>query len=194
MAVISQTPNTKKNQQTLVALLMVAVGMVMLAYAAVPLYRLFCQVTGFSGTTMLAASAPAPEAVLNQMVTVDFDTKVAPGLPLEFHAEEAKVDMKIGENRLTFYRVKNTSDRPITVMATYNVVPHDLGAFLNKTECFCFENLTLAPYEDVQLPISFFIDPAVVENPYLKKIQRITLSYTFFEVKNAEATASKPAQ
>ena len=178
---MSDTASSRReNNRTLSALLMLVAGMLMLAYASVPLYRLFCQVTGFSGTTMRAAKAP--DTILDQRVTVDFNTEVAGGIPLAFHPSEPKLTLRIGENRLTHYVAKNLGTKPLTVMATYNVSPQDMGAFLDKTQCFCFQNLTLAPGEQSDLPVAFFIDPAVAKNPYLKNIQRITLSYTFFEV------------
>ena len=183
-------PGSKnRNKETALALLMLVAGMTLLAFASVPLYKLFCQATGFAGTTMRATKLP--DHVLNQEVTVDFSTLTDSGLPWSFAPGEPKLTLRIGESRLTHYHVKNNSDHAITAQATYNVVPLEMGSYLNKTQCFCFQNLTLAAGEEANLPVAFFIDPAVADDPYLKKIDRITLSYTFFEVKNPKVGASK---
>ncbi|MCC7015855.1 MAG: cytochrome c oxidase assembly protein [Rhodospirillales bacterium] len=155
-----------------------AAGMAGLAYASVPLYRLFCQVTGFGGTTRVAAGAPG--AVAGRVVTVRFDANVARDLPWRFEPAVPAVKVAVGENVLAFYRARNVSNAPITGTATFNVTPHKAGSFFAKVECFCFTEQTLAPGETVELPVSFFIDPAILKDPEAEDVGEITLSYTFF--------------
>ncbi len=155
-----------------------AAGMAGLAYASVPLYRLFCQVTGFGGTTRVAAEAPG--AVAGRVVTVRFDANVARDLPWRFEPAVPAVKVAVGENVLAFYRARNVSNAPITGTATFNVTPHKAGSFFAKIECFCFTEQTLAPGETVELPVSFFIDPAILKDPEAEDVGEITLSYTFF--------------
>lgn len=169
-----------KNRRTALALLALVVGMLMLAYASVPLYRLFCKVTGFAGTPLTATTAP--QNILAQMVTVDFNTNIENGLSIKFVPVEPSVRVHVGESRIVQFRVKNTSAEPLMMVASYNVVPDEMGAYFNKIQCFCFNELTLKPHEEQLLPVSFFIDPSVAQNPYLKNITNIALSYTFFAV------------
>ncbi len=157
-----------------------AVGMVGLAYASVPLYRLFCQLTGFAGTTQ-RAERPSSE-VLDKLITVRFDANVGPGLSWDFQPVQPTTTLKIGENALAFYKVRNRSDKPIVGTATFNVTPDQAGAFFNKVECFCFTEQRLEPGESAELPVSFFIDPAIVKDVDGAGIRNITLSYTFFPV------------
>jgi cytochrome c oxidase assembly protein subunit 11 len=157
-----------------------AVAMAGLAYASVPLYRLFCQVTGYGGTTQ-KASRPS-DAVLDRTVTVRFDANIDSGLAWTFEPVDRWVDVKIGETTLAFYRAKNTSGRPTSGMATFNVAPEAAGAFFNKIECFCFQEQRLAPGESAEMPVSFFVDPAIVNDKNAGRVSQITLSYTFFPV------------
>lgn len=169
-----------RNRRTAMALLAIVAGMLMLAYASVPLYRLFCRVTGFAGTPLTATVAP--KAMLAHEVTVDFNTDIETGLPITFAPVEPSVRVHVGESRIVQFRVRNTSAEPLTMVATYNVVPDEMGGYFNKIQCFCFNKLTLKPHEEQTLPVSFFIDPSVAENPYLQNIGNIALSYTFFAV------------
>jgi cytochrome c oxidase assembly protein subunit 11 len=153
-------------------------AMVGAAYAAVPLYRLFCQATGFDGTPRIA-SKPS-ETVLERMVTIRFDANVDPGLPWSFAPVETTTKVKIGENALAFYRAANTSDRPAWGMATFNVYPEQAAPFFNKVQCFCFTEQLLKPGESVEMPVSFFIDPQMVDDKNARGISQITLSYTFY--------------
>lgn len=171
---------TARNTRVAVFCAAFAVGMVGLAYASVPLYRLFCQLTGFAGTTQ-RAERPSTE-ILDKSITVRFDANVGPGLSWDFQAVEPTVTLKIGENGLAFYKVRNRSDKPIVGTATFNVTPDQAGAFFNKVECFCFTEQRLEPGETAELPVSFFIDPAIVKDPDGASIKNITLSYTFFPV------------
>lgn len=167
----------------------VAVGMVGLAYASVPLYRLFCQATGFNGATVRAA-APS-DKVLDRTVTVRFDGNVAPGLDWEFVPVVNTMQVKIGESSLAFFRARNTSTGPLVGTATFNVTPEQAGGFFNKVQCFCFTEQRLEAGESVDMPVSFFIDPAIVDDNDGKHIRLITLSYTFYAVKGKNSAAVK---
>ena len=155
-------------------------AMVGAAYAAVPLYRLFCQVTGFDGTPRVAARPS--DTVLDQIVTIRFDGNVAPGLPWRFEPVQTTVQVKIGENMLVFYRATNVSDRPVKGTATYNVLPEAVAVYFNKVQCFCFTEQLLEPGQTVEFPVSFFVDPQIVSDRDARSITHITLSYTFHEV------------
>jgi len=169
----------------------VAAGMLGLAYAAVPLYTLFCQVTGFAGTTQ-RAERPS-EAVLDRVVTIRFDANVAPGLGWKFQPAQRTMDVKIGENTLAFYRAENTSNRPVTGTATFNVTPEAAGSYFNKIECFCFQEQHLEPGESIDMPVSFFVDPAIVDDDIAGHLTQITLSYTFHTADKTKAAALQPA-
>lgn len=158
-----------------------AVGMLMLAYAAVPLYKLFCEVTGYGGTTK--EGKPPTAKALARQITVRFNADTDKNLPWEFKPGEPSQRIHIGGQALTFYTAKNLSDKPIKGHAVYNVVPHEAGQYFVKIECFCFTEQTLAAKESVHMPVSYYIDPAIVNDPDLKGIETITLSYTFFAVK-----------
>ena len=164
----------------------IVVGMVGLSFAAVPLYRMFCQVTGFGG---VAQRADKPSTVtLDRGVPVRFDANVAKGLPWVFEPVQRTLDVKIGENVLAYYRATNTSDKPIKATAAYNVSPDVVGIHFNKVECFCFTEQTLAPGETVDMPLSFYIDPAIVsDRDAWARAAQITISYTFYAVEDANA-------
>jgi cytochrome c oxidase assembly protein subunit 11 len=176
------------NTKVAVICAVVAAGMVGLAYASVPLYRLFCQVTGFAGTTQRAV-APSHE-VLERRITVRFDSNVAPGLDWEFAPVVTAMKLRIGENALAFYRATNHSKVPVVGSATFNVTPEQAGAFFNKVQCFCFTEQRLEPGETVEMPVSFFVDPAIVNDPDGAYVRTITLSYTFHPVANPKASAA----
>jgi cytochrome c oxidase assembly protein subunit 11 len=165
-----------------------AIGMLALSFAAVPLYRMFCQVTGFGGTTQRAVAAPS--TVLDHIVTVRFDANVAPGLGWRFEPVERTINVRLGENVLVFYRASNTSDRTLTGTASFNVTPDAAGAYFNKLECFCFKEQTLAPGETIEMPVSFFVDPAMLESKDARRISHITLSYTFHPTERAGRSGS----
>lgn len=170
------------NRSLALSVAALACGMLMLAYASVPLYRLFCQVTGFGGTTMRADAVPGQ--VLERSLTIRFNADIDKDLPWNFKPSHPSLHVKIGESALTSYRVTNRADAFTTGHATYNVVPEAAGAYFNKVECFCFQNQTLKPNQLADLPVSFFIDPAIAKDPNLKDLTTITLSYTFFAAKN----------
>ena len=169
------------NRTTLVACLALVGVMVGAAYAAVPLYRLFCQLTGFGGTTQVATTAPA--SALAQMISVRFDSNVAPGLNWSFKAETPVTKLRIGETSTIFYKITNHSSEPVTAQATYNVQPDLAGSYFNKLQCFCFTDLTLKPGETLDVPVVFFVDPALASDKDISSLDTITLSYTFFPSK-----------
>ena len=154
--------------------------MISLAYASVPLYRLFCQATGYAGTTQRALSE---SAVLSDVtVTVRFDANVAPGLPWTFEAVTPPITVRLGETAVATYRAKNTSGATTVGTAAYNVVPDQAGSFFNKLACFCFTEQSLAAGETADLPVQFFVDPAMARDGDGHRVKEITLSYTFFPV------------
>lgn len=169
------------------ALLAGGLGLAMLGlgYASVPLYRLFCQVTGLGGTTQKAEASALPGAVLGKSVTVRFDANHAPNLPWTFGPEEATSTVTLGARNIAFYSAKNLSARPITGTATFNVTPAQAGKYFNKIQCFCFNQQTLKPGEQVRMPVTYFVDPAILNDPDAKDISEITLSYTFYPVDDA---------
>lgn len=175
-------PDASRLTRHAASLFMLVAGMVMLSYAAVPLYRMFCQITGFGGTPMLAERAP--DSVVDRTIRVRFNADIDPKLPWVFAPVEREVTVKLGENKLAAFTAENQSAEPIHGVATYNVVPHEMGQYFQKIQCFCFEEQVLQPGQKVNMPVSFFIDPAMLKNPETKGIREVTLSYTFFERAN----------
>jgi cytochrome c oxidase assembly protein subunit 11 len=170
--------NLRHRNITVVAASVLTVAMmVALSFAAVPLYRLFCQVTGFAGTTQVAASAPG--AIGSKIVTVRFDANVAPNLAWQFVAPKP-VEVRFGEERLVAFKATNISNEPLLGTATFNVTPLQIGKYFNKIECFCFTEQLLLPGESKEFPVSFFVDPSISEDDDGKDVTAITLSYTFF--------------
>lgn len=163
--------------RTVTMLLGVVVTMGALAWAAVPFYDWFCRVTGFGGTTQI--SAGAPDEMLDEVVRVRFDANTDPNLDWSFRPLQTRMDLRIGENGLAFYEAINNSDEPITGTASYNVAPEVSGYFFDKIECFCFTEQTLQPGERMEMPVSFYVDPAIVNDRDASWVRDITLSYTF---------------
>ena len=174
-----RTDNRKKNRLTAMVLFTVAGGMVGLAFAAVPLYKLFCQVTGFGGTPKIAAQPPAA-APSDRTITVRFDANANPALPWRFLPEKTQVTVRAGEPALAFYRATNLSDAPLTGTATFNVTPFKAGEYFSKIDCFCFTEQHLAAGEEVAMGVRFFVDPGIFTDPNTQDVTTITLSYTFF--------------
>lgn len=174
--------NRNKNLTLAINLGMVAAGMLMLAYASVPLYNMFCRVTGFGGTTQV--NAAIPNKVLERMVTVRFDSNSDANLNWDFKPDQLSMKVNVGANGLASYTVKNNSDVAVKGMASYNVTPLKVGKYFNKVYCFCFEEQTVQAGKEVHFPVSFFVDPAFDDDPYMDDVDTITLSYTFYEVKN----------
>jgi len=161
----------------------VVVLMVGASYAAVPFYNWFCRATGFNGTTQVATSAPS-SAPLERSVAVRFDSNVAPGLPWKFEPEQTEIEVKIGQVVTVFYTVINQSARTTTGQAAYNVAPLTVGAYFQKINCFCFTEQTMAPGEKREMPVVFYVDPALVADAENDTLKAITLSYTFYPVRD----------
>lgn len=152
--------------------------MVGLTAASVPLYRLFCQVTGYGGTTQVAKDT-VPGA-LERTIRVRFDAGIGDNLPWSFQPAEREIEVRIGEENLAFYRAVNRADQPIVGSATFNVTPHKAGPYFSKIACFCFTEQVLEPGAAVDMPVSFFVDPAILDDADTRDLDTITLSYTFF--------------
>ena len=178
-----------KNRKNMVALICAAVvmGMTGAAFAAVPLYRLFCQVTGFDGTVKKAEAAPTQ--ILDQSVLIRFDTNVR-NLPMTFKAEQVSQRVRIGETGMAYFKVTNTSDQPIHATAAYNVVPERAGPYFQKLQCFCFEGQEIGPGETKEFPVQYFVAPEMATDAESKGVREITLSYTFFPTKGFAQAAS----
>ena len=172
---------------TAMVLASVILGMVGLTAAAVPLYRLFCQVTGYGGTTQRAEAAP--ERQLEETITVRFNADVARDLPWSFAPVERAVEVRLGEQHLAFYRAHNGGDRVIVGSATFNVTPFKAGSYFSKIACFCFEEQTLQAGETGDMPVSFYVDPGILDDPDTRDVRAITLSYTFFALDDGAAGA-----
>ena len=157
-----------------------AVAMLGLSFAAVPLYRTFCQVTGYGGTTQ-RAQAPAGR-VIERRVTVRFDANVARALPWAFKPRQREITLRLGESALVYYEAKSNAPKRTAGSATFNVTPEVAGRYFNKIQCFCFSEQTLEPGVEVELPLTFFVDPEMANDPELAHVNEITLSYTFFPV------------
>ncbi len=159
-----------------------------LAWASVPFYNWFCRVTGFGGVP--GQSAAGSDTVLDEMITVRFDGSLNSGMPWEFKPVVNEMKLHIGETGLAFFEAYNPTDHPIAGQAAYNVTPYSAGAFFEKIECFCFTEQVLAPGERVQMPVSFFVDPEIVNDRDGKYVHTITLSYTFYEIDLPEGYAA----
>jgi cytochrome c oxidase assembly protein subunit 11 len=170
-------PHTEKNLRVAVILGGVVLAMIGAAYAAVPIYQLFCQVTGFGGTTQVAGSNP--KGVIAREMTVRFDSNVGGDLPWKV-LPAAPITGKIGTVETVTFIAKNLSNKPVTGQAIFNVVPEQTGIYFNKIECFCFTEQTLQPGEQVEMPVTFFVDPDIAQNGDLDTVRNITLSYTFY--------------
>ena len=180
----------RRNGTTVTLLAAVVCGMVGLSFASVPLYRLFCQATGFGGTTQRAAAAPGP--VAGAVVTVRFDAATAPELGWEFRPLETAVKVHPGEQREVFFRATNRSSETVTGTATYNVTPTKIGIYFDKLQCFCFNAQQLGPGESRDMGVVFFVDPDLLTDPGTSDVRTITLSYTMFRAPQSESPAEKP--
>jgi len=183
-----------QNRHRRVALTVIGVvaGMLGMAYAAVPLYQAFCRATGFGGVPQIATSESATRGL--KVMTIHFDANIASDLPWTFEPEEASIKLRTGETATVFYKVKNRSSRTSVGLAAYNVAPERSGLFFNKIACFCFSEQTLGPGESMDMPVVFYIDPAVETDEIMKNQDSLTLSYTFYAAKTPVAsTNAKPA-
>lgn len=167
-----------------------ALAMLGMGYAAVPLYRLFCQVTGFGGTTQRVSEADAAKVQVGAtQISVRFDSNTDPDLPWKFMPSQVTQEMAIGTRKMAFYTAENLSGKPITGVASFNVQPELAGKYFHKVHCFCFNQQTLKPGEEIRMPVVYYVDPAIKDDPDAKDIETITLSYTFHQNHN---TATKP--
>jgi cytochrome c oxidase assembly protein subunit 11 len=170
-----------------------ALFMLGLGYAAVPLYQLFCQVTGFGGTTMTATesdAARAAAAATGQKISIRFDASTASDVPWTFRPSQATDTITIGERDIATYVARNEGSKPVTGMATFNVEPEQAGKYFNKIQCFCFTEQTLAPGQEVTMPVLYYVDPAMLEDPNMKGVEQITLSYTFHRTEQGQTAAA----
>ena len=185
---MSLEDNKKKTVFKLVGVILV---MGSLAWASVPLYDLFCRVTGWGGATDVAEAAM--DQPLDEMVTVRFDASREAGMPWEFRPEQKKVKLRIGQEGLAFYEAHNPTDRPIAGTASFNVAPYSAGAYFSKIQCFCFEMQVLEPGQTVSMPVTFFVEPEILDDPDARFVKTITLSYTFHETDLPEGYAQEQA-
>lgn len=170
------------NRRTAMLMVAIATAMLGLGFASVPLYRIFCEATGYGGTTMRARESAVPGAVAGKTIDVHFDANHASSLPWSFKAEVSTQTVKIGARNIAFFTATNLSDKPVTGTATYNVTPTQSGAHFSKIQCFCFNQQTLAPGQTVRMPVIFFVNPDILKDPDAKDVSEITLSYTFYPV------------
>jgi cytochrome c oxidase assembly protein subunit 11 len=180
-------------QRTLFQTIGLVVVMGGLAWASVPFYDWFCRVTGFSGVTAVASGDS--EIILDKTIKIRFDASLERDMPWNFKPVQREMTLRIGETGLAFYEAYNPTDRPVAGSASYNVAPFDAGGFFAKIDCFCFEEQVLQPGERVQMPVTFYVDPAIVEDRDAKYAKSITLSYTFYEIElpqEAQAALLQP--
>lgn len=180
-----------KQNKTALYLVGVVATMASLSFAAVPFYDWFCRVTGFGGTTGVAEVAP--DVILDRTVVVKFDATLERGMPWEFRPVQREMTVRIGENALAFYEAYNPTDRVVAGTASFNVAPEAAGGYFDKIACFCFTEQVLQPGERVQMPVSFFVDPEMVNDPEGNFVREITLSYTFYETPLPEEQAALAA-
>ncbi len=180
-----------KQNKTALYLVGVVATMASLSFAAVPFYDWFCRVTGFGGTTGVAEVAP--DVILDRTVVVKFDATLERGMPWEFRPVQREMTVRIGENALAFYEAYNPTDRVVAGTASFNVAPEAAGGYFDKIACFCFTEQVLQPGERVQMPVNFFVDPEMVNDPEGNFVHEITLSYTFYETPLPEEQAALAA-
>ena len=173
-------PNLTGPNRTLAQTVSVVFVMGALAWASVPFYDWFCRVTGFGGITNVAEYES--DVILDQTITVRFDASLDRGMPWTFKPAQREMTLRIGETALAFYEAHNPTDRPVAGSAAYNVTPYEAGGFFDKIDCFCFEQQILQAGETVMMPVSFFVDPAIVDDREGQYVHTITLGYTFYEI------------
>lgn len=182
----------RRNLAVALSMAGLALGMVGMSYAAVPLYQIFCQVTGYGGTTQRAETTP--DTILDRKITVRFDANIGHGMGWKFKPVQRSIELKIGETALAFYEAQNLTNKKITGTATFNVTPEAAGRYFSKVECFCFTEQTLEAGARADMPVTFFVDPEIVQDVESKNIREITLSYTFFPVKDGAEVAAVAKQ
>ena len=183
----------RRNRRLGTGVVCFAAGMVGVAFASVPLYQLFCRVTGYNGTVQTAGAA-APGTTGERAVNIRFNATTHPALPWRFAPAQGAMPLRLGEEGVAFYRARNLGGAPVTGIATYNVTPEVVGKYFHKTACFCFERQTLEAGQEVDMPLSFWVDPRIAEDPNTSGIRTITVSYSFFrtldDAERAGAVAS----
>ena len=184
---IARSPGLDRNTRTALMAGALAVAMVGLGYAAVPLYDMFCRVTGFGGTTMRISEAQAAEMNVAQgnMISVRFDSNVSSALPWSFRPERLRETISIGARDMMIFVARNNSDVPVTGTATFNVTPSQAGPYFSKVQCFCFTEQRLEPGQEIRMPVVYYVDPRILDDPDARDVKEITLSYTFFPVDEA---------
>ena len=186
---MASLPLERQNRRVALIFVGVAAAMLGLGYASVPLYKLFCEVTGFQGTTQRATEAEAATAAEQAAsagapaISIRFDANVDRTLPWSFRARQVTDTVQIGQRDMAIFEARNNSARPITGTASFNVEPEQAGKYFNKIQCFCFTEQTLAPGQQVTMPVLYFVDPKALDDPAMKGVEQITLSYTFHEAK-----------
>lgn len=176
-----------KNRSLVLSLLTLSLGMLFLSFAAVPIYNIFCKVTGFAGTTMRDTKGSGYQYKKgSRQITVAFDANTHPSLPWRFVPKQKKVKVVPGENVMVFYEAENLSDKDIIGTSVYNVIPNKAGVYFVKIQCFCFEEQLLKAGEKMLMPVSFYIDPEFESDPLVDEVDSITLSYTFFKIREAD--------
>ncbi|MBO9497943.1 MAG: cytochrome c oxidase assembly protein [Novosphingobium sp.] len=175
----------KKNRRIGLYALGAAVMMLGFGYASVPLYRLFCQTTGYGGTPQIASEAKAATVgTSDQTVSVRFDSNKDADVPWTFRPEKTTMTVKLGERYMAYFIARNNSDQPVTGQASYNIEPEQTALYFNKIQCFCFTRQTLKPHEEVRMPVTFYVDPKMLDDENSKDVEQITLSYTFHKLKD----------
>ena len=176
----------RRNGRTAAIFALVGLAMLGLAFAAVPLYRLFCQVTGFGGTTQMNVGGSAPGEVVGKIVNVRFDANTNAALPWSFQPEKHVDRAAIGARKMAFYTARNNGTLPVTGTATFNVTPVQAGQYFSKIQCFCFTEQTLQPGQQVRMPVLFYIDKRFLDDPDAADVEEVTLSYTFYPVEKPD--------
>jgi len=180
-------PATAQARTAMIAVA-VALAMLGLGFASVPLYRMFCQATGFGGTTQRATEAQLRELAtedrsgIGRKLSIRFDSNVAQGMPWQFYPEQRTETVQVGQKTMAIFIAKNMSDKPVTGRAAFNVTPEQSGAYFTKIQCFCFTEQTLQPGQEVRMPVLYFVDPKILNDADNRDVQEITLSYTFYPV------------
>ncbi|WP_150290078.1 cytochrome c oxidase assembly protein [Sphingobium estronivorans] len=172
----------RRNRRTMIGMAGIGLAMLGLGFASVPLYRIFCERTGFGGTTQRAGDDVQVREAAGHRMSIRFDSNVAPGMPWQFRPEHPTQTVTVGARSMAIFLAKNMSDKPVTGTASFNVTPLQAGAYFTKIQCFCFTQQTLQPGEEVRMPVIYYVDPKILSDSDNKDTQEITLSYTFYPV------------
>ena len=177
-----ENKHTGKNKKTFLLVFCIPLMMFLLSFASVPLYNLFCKVTGYGGTVKITDTVSTE--IVNENIKIRFNSDVSRKLNITFRPIKNQIITKLGKNNIIEYKVRNNSNKIMNIISTYNVTPQKAGIYFNKLDCFCYEEKTLLPGEEKLLPVSFFISPELINNPNTKELKSLTLSYTFFDANN----------